>query len=124
MGQYKSWKDVYPSQWLTAEDLQGRQATVRISGVAVEELRQQTGSKEPKLVLSFVGKSKKMVCNKTQCKALAQITGTDLFEGWKDVQITLAPAMASNGKPTIAILRAAGGQQESSRIATGEPDGQ
>jgi len=124
MSQYKSRKDVYPSQWLTAEDLQGRQATVRISGVAVEELRQQTGSKEPKLVLSFVGKSKKMVCNKTQCKALAQITGTDLFEGWKDVQITLAPAMASNGKPTIAILRAAGGQQESSRIATGEPDGQ
>lgn len=119
MSQYKSWKDVYPSQWLTAEDLQGRQATVRISGVAVEELRQQTGSKEPKLVLSFAGKAKRLACNKTQCKALAQITGTDLFEGWKDVQITLAPAMASNGKPTIAILRAAGGRQEGGRRAVG-----
>lgn len=108
MGQYKSWKDVYPSQWLTADDLQGRQATVRISGATVEELRQQTGSREPRLVLSFVGKSKRLACNKTQCKALGEITGTDLFEGWINAQITLSPAMASNGKPTIAILGAKG----------------
>ena len=108
MGQYQSWKDVYPSQWLVADDLQSRQATVRISGVKVEELRQQTGSKEPRIILSFAGKSKLLACNKTQARALEEITGTDLFEKWIDAQVILAPAVASNGKPTIAILRPGG----------------
>ena len=108
MGQYQSWKDVYPSQWLVADDLQGRQATVRISGVKVEDLRQRDGSKEPRIVLSFAGKSKLLALNKTQAKALEEITGTDLFEKWIEAQVILAPAVASNGKGTIAILRPGG----------------
>ena len=108
MGQYQSWKEVYPSQWLVADDLQGRQATVRISGVKVEDLRQRDGSKEPRIILSFAGKSKLLACNKTQARALEEITGTDLFEKWIDAQVILAPAVASNGKPTIAILRPGG----------------
>lgn len=95
--------EIYASKWLKAEDLQNRTITVTISGAHVEDVTQASGEKEKRIVVGFVGKNKRLICNKTQALALAKIGGDD-SERWTNIQVMLAPSMSSNSKPTIAIL--------------------
>jgi len=44
-----------------------------------------------------------MICNKTQCQALTDLTGSERFTDWVGRVVILAPATAQNGKPTLAI---------------------
>jgi hypothetical protein len=93
--------DVYPSPWIAPEEIT-RPFTVTIRSVAVEEFRRPDGSKEHKIVLSFLRAQKRLPLNKTQAKALAQLLGDDA-EQWAGSTIVLAPATAPNRKPTIAV---------------------
>ena len=52
----------FPSKNLKADDLQGREVKVTISGVDIEDV---SGDGEMKPVLHFTGKDKGMVLNKT-----------------------------------------------------------
>ena len=63
----------YQSPWLKASDLQGRPATVVVEKVAVEDIRQQNGAKEARVVVDFRGKAKRLICNKTQAQSFADI---------------------------------------------------
>lgn len=98
-----TWKDVYPSDWLKAEDLLHRSTTVQIAEVTVEELRQPDGKKHPKLVAAFQGKHKKLALNKTQCQALERIAKSDAFSEWVGLVVRLTPSTAPNGRGTILI---------------------
>lgn len=95
--------DVYPSPWLRPEDLAGAARRVQVSGVEVESFRQPNGAKEERIVVSFVGKQKRLICNLTQARALAEIAGTEEIDRWDDLAVVLTPARATNGKPTIAV---------------------
>jgi hypothetical protein len=95
--------ELYPSKWVKADDLAGRAAPVKITAVTVETFRQPDGSSKVSAVLSFEGKAKRMILNKTQCQALTDLTGSERFTDWVGRVITLAPTTAQNGKPTIAI---------------------
>lgn len=44
--------------------------------------------------------------NRTQCLALAALAGTERFADWPGTRVTLSPATAPNGKPTIRITAA------------------
>ena len=69
------------------------------------------GNHRASAVLAFEGKTKRLILNKTQCKQLAEITGSERFEDWVGRAVSLAPATAQNGKPTrIASIRAAHGE--------------
>ena len=103
MSNPSSVSELYPSKWVKAEDLAGRTATVKITAVTVETFRQPDGSSKVSAVLSFEGKAKRMILNKTQCQALTDLTGSERFTDWVGRVTTLAPATAQNGKPTIAI---------------------
>ena len=96
----------YTSPWLKASDLQGRAATVTIEGATVEEIRQQTGQKEARIVVTFAGKSKRLICNKTQALTLADLAKTEVFENWKGLVVTLEPSTTRSGQETINIRRA------------------
>lgn len=98
--------DLYPSKYVKAVDLQGKQVTVHIAQVSVEELRQFDGTRALKVVLAFHKRAKRMILNKTQCLALARLTGSEHFDAWVGHTITLSPGMAHNGKPTLIIGRA------------------
>jgi hypothetical protein len=100
--------ELYPPKWVKAADLGGHAVTVKISGVAVESFRLPDGSQRASAVLAFEGKTKRLILNKTQCKQLIEITGSERFEEWVGRSISLAPATAQNGKPTIAIRAAHG----------------
>ena len=75
--------DMYPSAFLKASDLQGRAIKVKIKDCSF-----QTMGDETKPVLSFHGKDKEMVLNKTNSMALASAFGPET-ESWKGKEIEL-----------------------------------
>lgn len=101
----RSVSDLYPSPWLKAEDLRGHSARVQISEAAVEEVRQRDGTSQAKIILSFMGKTKRLILNKTQAVAMVSITGSEYYDDWPGSVVMLSPARAPNGQNTIAITR-------------------
>lgn len=81
--------DAFPSKYLTAADLKGRSVTVTIANASIEQIG-QGADKGPKIVLTFIGKQKSFVCNKTNAKVIAQLHGDDT-DDWLGKSITIAP---------------------------------
>ena len=101
--------DLYPPKWVKAADLNGQAVPVTIKAVTVEEFYvPQINERKRAAILAFEGKTKRLVLNKTQCRSLAAITGSDVFGDWIGQSVELVAARAPNGKPTIAIQAAAG----------------
>lgn len=102
--------ELYPERWLKARHLGGKAVTVRIAGVSVEELRLPDGSKQVAAILAFPKTDKRLILNKTMCRALIELTGTERLGEWAGHSITLSPATAPNGKDTIKITGGMNGQ--------------
>lgn len=94
--------DLYPREWLHAEDLSDKVWAVEIAAVDVRELR-QIGAQSLAVVLTFRGANRKMVCNKTQCRAVAELTGTEELDKWVGAKIAIRAGQAPNGRPTIIV---------------------
>lgn len=94
---------LYSSPWLKPEDLQNRTVRVRICDATVKQLPQQDGTKQGKAVLSFVGKAKQLILNRTQHSALVSAVGSDDTEAWIDHEILLSPGSTPQGQATINI---------------------
>src|SRR3989337_35912 len=95
--------------YLQAADLQGRSITTTIAGVVVKDVWDpRRKHNEKRLVLSFVGKKKKLPLNKTQ--GAAAIPPPGQATNAKDtIIIPPAPATAGNGE----ISEPAAGKEES-----------
>lgn len=78
----------FPSKYLRAADLDGRQITVEIANVELEEVG--TGE-EPKPVLYFQGKAKGVVLNKTNAHTISAVYGDDT-DDWIGQGVTLFSA--------------------------------
>jgi hypothetical protein len=81
--------EAFPSNFLKADDLGGKDVTVTIESCEMESIG-QGHDKQDKLVLSFVGKGKKMVTNKTNAKTIAKLHGDDT-DDWPGKRIILSP---------------------------------
>ena len=103
MSEIKTVSDLYPSPWLHAADL-AKPVTVTIAAVELQEFHLPDGTAHLALVVAFEKAKRKLVCNKTQARALMAITGSETFAEWVGASITLAPAVAPNKRGTIAIL--------------------
>jgi hypothetical protein len=89
----------FPSTYLKAADLQGRRVTVTMAGVRLEDI-----GGEQKPILSFVGKDKGLVLNKTNANMIAEITGSEETDDWKGQAIVLYPTKTDfQGKRVDAI---------------------
>lgn len=97
--------ELYPSKWLKAPDLPPTGRVATIARWAIEEFRQPNNQNEPALVLYFVNATKALICNKTQLRAIAEITGSERFADWVGARLHLKPALAANKKPTISVTR-------------------
>ena len=91
--------EAYPSKYLGAADLGGKPAVVKIDRVEMELL-----DKQKKMVLSFVGKRKTFVCNKTNAKKIAELHG-DETDHWLDQLIELYPAEVEFQGDTVEAIR-------------------
>ena len=81
--------DAFPSSFLKADDLGGKQVEVTIESVTMEELG-QGADKQQKLIIAFRGKDKKLVCNKTNANTIAGLYGDDT-DAWVGQKIAIMP---------------------------------
>lgn len=89
---------VFGGDSLKAADLQGTEPTVTISRVEMKEF-----DKSNKLVITFAGKKKVLICNKTNANRIAYAYGTNT-DHWIGQQIQLYVDLVDfQGKPTEAI---------------------
>jgi hypothetical protein len=89
---------IFPSKYLKADDLKGREPTVVIASAEIEKL-----GNDSKLVLYFQGKEKGLVCNRTNADSIAYLYGTNT-DGWIGKEIVLCTQMVSfQGKVGPAI---------------------
>jgi hypothetical protein len=90
--------EAYPSNFLKATDLQGKEPTVIISHVKKEEV----GDGE-KPVIYFSGKEKGIVLNKTNATNIADIYGPET-DAWSGKAVTLFTTWVDfNGRSVEAI---------------------
>jgi len=93
--------DFFPSKWLKASDLKGREPVVTIKGVVREEVGQK---REMKPIVYFKEAQKGLVLNKTNAGRITQIAGSGVVSDWKGVQIRLyATEVEFQGEMTDAI---------------------
>jgi hypothetical protein len=89
----------FPSNYLKASDLQGRQIKVTIDRVDTETI-----GNESKPILYFQGKEKGMVLNKTNANNIAAAFGDDT-DDWAGAEIVLYEAMVDFQGKTVPALR-------------------
>jgi hypothetical protein len=81
---------LYPGRFVKAGDLKGRDVTMQISDVAMEELEGDDG-KRAKAIISFAGAKKQLVLNRTNGLCLRAMFGRET-DAWLGRRVTLYPA--------------------------------
>jgi hypothetical protein len=84
--QEMDYQDIYRSQYMKADDLNGRTATYTVTSCTAETVGEDT-----KLVLVFSETDRPLVLNKTNAVTMAELHGSET-DGWGGKQIKLVPA--------------------------------
>ena len=109
--------DAYPSNYLKAADLQGKNILLKMDRVEYEKI-----GEDEKPVLFFVGKQKGIVLNKTNSAKIAAAYG-DETEDWRDQEIVLFPAMVDYKGETVEAIRCRAPQpKDRPKAAAPRPD--
>lgn len=117
-----SFKDLFPDKWLKPEVINGYRPRVVIEHVGVEQLfNPRSKRNEAKLVVKFHKKDLRLICNKTQARALATICKTDDFDKWPGHEVVLSTGKAPNGMDTILISPVPDVQAQASAAQVEEP---
>jgi hypothetical protein len=95
--------EAFPSTYLKHADLQGRAFRVTIKGYSIEEIG-QGADKDTKPVLAFRQTAKKLVLNRTNANAIAEVYGDDL-DAWDGKLIELYPDRTGFGGKMVDCLR-------------------
>jgi hypothetical protein len=104
----------FPSKYVRVEDLDGRDITVRIDRIQMEEVGEE---RKEKPVLYFESKSKGMVLNVTNAKTISASYGND-SEDWRGREIVLFETSVSykgETKPGIRV-RVPKGKREPEKV--------
>ncbi len=80
--------DMFPSNYLKADDLSEGDLTLQIKEVKPEKMKDRDGEEESKPVLYFTEQPKGLILNKTNAKAISELYGTD-YTLWVGKKITL-----------------------------------
>lgn len=99
--------DAFPSKYLKAADLQGREIRVAMEHVMMEEIKDPKDPEDAKVVpvLYFRGVPKGLVVNKTIAKVISLGYGQET-EAWRDQPIILFTAMVDAFGDTMEAIRA------------------
>lgn len=102
---------VFTGSTLKAADLQGREPTVTIATVEAKKFNDGN-----KLVITFVGKEKAFVCNKTNANRIAYTHGTNT-DNWVGKQIQLYTDLVDFQGQTVEAIRVRPPQRQASVAA-------
>ena len=98
------WSLMFPSEYLKSAQFQGKDVTMTIESVALEELEGMTG-KKLKGIVKFRERPLKWVLNRTNASALVAMFGRET-DSWVGKRVTLWPAPFTDpqtGEPMTAI---------------------
>ena len=110
----------FPSNYLKAEDLQGRAVRVVIDSVTTEKI-----GDDHKPVLHFAGKDKGIVLNKTNANRIAEAVGSDETDDWEGWTITLYSCKVDYQGKRVDAIRVddrPGSTKPPARAAASRPD--
>lgn len=101
---------VYPSKYVKAADLNGKDVTVKIVKVEWETLVMRGNKKERKPVMTMASKSgkvlgKTLVLNKTNLKQIGKTIGEKKVERWPGHEITIYPTTDHFGREVVECIR-------------------
>ena len=96
--------ELYPSKYLSAGDLQNKEAVATIVDVSFEEF-ENDGKKQTKPLCHFQGSEKALVLNKTNALEIGRIAGSDDTDNWKGATVCLYPAMVQFGNKMTESIR-------------------
>lgn len=93
----------FPSKYLKSSDID-EDVTVTISGIDLQNVAKQGEKQEMKPVVSFKELEKPLVCNKTNARMIAKITGSDDTDDWTGKKVRLiATEVEFQGELVMAI---------------------
>ena len=98
------YRAMFDRDYIKSFDLDGRDATVTIAKVVAGELVSEGNKKSRAPILSFEGKDKRFVCNKTNGKIIAGMYGPKVA-AWVGKRITLFPTTTKFGRDTVECIR-------------------
>lgn len=94
--------DIYET-YLRASDLP-KPVQVQIAEAVVRTFHNQmTGEQQRKIVVSFTGHRRLLICNKTQARAISTVLNSDEIETWPGRTIVLSAGVAPGGKSTVLV---------------------
>jgi hypothetical protein len=99
--------DLFPSKYLKASDLGGKPIVVEIATTGVEDLKDISGKTNSKLVVTFKGRKKSLVMNRTNYDAVADLHGEET-NNWPGKLVELYPTKTSMGGKTMDCIRIRG----------------
>jgi hypothetical protein len=94
------WDQLYPGRFIKTGDLLGKNVTLKIASIDLDELEGETG-KKIKGVVSFERTEKQLALNKTNGICLKEMFGRKV-QDWVGKRITLMPSLW-NGEECIRI---------------------
>lgn len=106
----------FPSNYLKASDLQGRNVPVTIEKVVMEDI----GS-DHKPVVYFTGKEKGLVLNKTNSNNISVVYGPET-ENWVNQQIILYPTIVDFQGRSVDAIRVMGPRHDAGQEQRAQTD--
>lgn len=97
-------KLLFPSEYIGAADLKGKDVGLVIHHVEVQNLRLQGGGTKRKPVVFFEKTDKKLVLNKTNARVIAAQHGNEA-DGWAGKRIVLYPTTTLCGGGMVPCVR-------------------
>ena len=95
---------MFPSDFVKADDLNGKDVTKTIKAVTMDELTMAGGRKETRPVIRFSDAEKKLVLNKTNAVTIAGMYGKET-DNWIGKKITMFPTETTFGSDTVDCIR-------------------
>lgn len=95
---------IFPSKYVAAEDLQGRDVTLTIARVALEEMQSHDNQKTHKPVAYFEKATKGLVLNRTNATIIADLYG-DETDMWTGKRIIIYPTRVKAFGKTVDAIR-------------------
>ena len=97
-------KLLYPTEYLASEEFLGKDVTLTIKGISIDNLRMADGGVEQKPVLTFTKTDKKLVLNKTNATTIAELHCAEARD-WVGKQITLFPTTCTAFGKNVDCIR-------------------
>jgi hypothetical protein len=109
---------IFPSKYVKASDLKGREVTVVVARAEIEKL-----GDDNKLVIYFQGRDKGLVTNRTNADRIAYLYGTNT-DGWVGKEIILYVDLVSFQGRTVEAIRVKPPMQRAVPTRQAPPQGQ